>query len=71
MKQNITVLFILLIFSAKQIVQNQMNKIVSTCSKLYLVHFKIFALLYKRLGAGAEATGAASRILHRARATYK
>jgi hypothetical protein len=34
------------------LVQNHMNKIVSTCVKT-LVHFKNFALLYSWVGAGA------------------
>jgi hypothetical protein len=36
-----------------------MKKIVSTCVKT-LVHFKIFALLYRRVGAGAGAGAGAA-----------
>jgi hypothetical protein len=54
MKQFVPIQFI---FSAIWIVQNNMNKIVSTFVYT-LVHFKILALLYSRVGAGA---GAASK----------
>jgi hypothetical protein len=49
------------IFSPLKIVQNHMNKIVSTC-----VYFKNFALLYSRVGARAGAAGAASKFSPRA-----
>jgi hypothetical protein len=52
MTQNVTVFNP---FSSYFLTQNHMNKIVSSTCVETFVHFKKFALLYSRVGAGAGA----------------